>query len=110
MTTTQTRIIRGYHGWQAETEIQAPELGEGKVVVVNTTKRSNGLLSTNASVQTIKGSFRSLTMFQDLSRTLDTERVRVTEAAVTSQHKRALGNLEGFMSEARAKYCKEVAA
>lgn len=106
----QTYIVKGLHGWKAETHIDAPELGANRVITVNTGKRSNGMVSTSATVQKRDGAFMSFIMFQDLHRTLVAEALRCTSKTVEDQHTRALALMDGFMAEARLKYAPEEVA
>ena len=104
------RVAKGVNGWKADTHIEAPELGEGRVITINTGKRSGGMVTTSAMVQKRSGAFLSFVMFQDLHRTLLAEPIRCTEKAVIDQHMRALKMLDGFKAEASLKYAQEVAA
>lgn len=101
-----TIINKGYHGNQAKTTIK---LDNDKILNITTMKRSNGLLSTTASVGTLKDGFISHMMFQDYAKTLISEKVRVTTKAVENQHNAALESIETIKADIEQFYQKELA-
>jgi hypothetical protein len=98
--TTVTR--KDYHGaWASKTQIELPD---DHVLEISTSKKSSGVLSTTATVHKVEGSFMSHRMFQDYSKQLVAERVRVTEKAVVAQHNRAMEQLDSILVEVNAQY------
>ena len=90
-----------YGAWTSKTQIKLPN---DYILEFSTSKRSNGVLSTTANVHKLEGNFMTHRMFQDYSKQITAEKVRVTEKAVRAQHALALQSLEQVLSEVKAQY------
>ena len=101
-----TVYTNGYYGHNIETKI---DLDNSRLVTISTMKRSSGLLVTFASVGTRNGDFISSIMFQDFTKNLASQKVRVTEKAVRLQHQQALDGIESLLAEIEDFYSKETA-
>ena len=99
----QTSVIRKDHygAWVMKTQV---ELMDNYVLEISTSKRSSGILSTTANVHKVEGGFMTHRMFQDYSKQLVAEKVRVTEKAVRAQHAEALKMLDVIVLEVYAQY------
>lgn len=98
----QTVIRKDHYGaWVMKTQV---ELMDNYVLEISTSKRSSGVLSTTANVHKIEGGFMTHRMFQDYSKHLVSEKVRVTEKAVRAQHEQALKMLDVVVLEVYAQY------
>jgi hypothetical protein len=68
-------------------------------------KRSSGKLVSNASVYNDAGNgMISMMMFQDYSKGVESNQVRVTEKAVKEQHSRVVANIDAIVADAKAFY------
>ena len=103
----KTRIYRDYFkNLNAETNIDMPEIGERRFLRVNTSKRSDGLLTTSVSVseRNADGSGYTHALFRDFFKTVLKEKVRCTEKAVAKQHEQVLQHIASFKDEATRHY------
>ena len=97
-------IYKSESGWRAKTVIDAPQLGAGKVAVIETRKLTGGMLSSTASVQTdLGGGCLSHVMLEDLSMTIRALNIKCTEKQVRDLHAIALDSLGGFWEKAMEK-------
>ena len=103
MTVVQ-KSIRGT--WEAQDHI---ELGNDRVLRINTHKVSDGSIVTSATVQIRDGMFLSHRMFTDFSQRMMTADVRCSEKNVAAQHAEAMGKLVELKEAVAAHYAKEVA-
>lgn len=97
-------LVKGRNGWQMETCFTLPG---GRELSFRTSKRTDGLLCTTASVSKCDGMFRTFVMFQDYMKTLRVERVRCTEKNVQAQHLDVLKCKDSIMAEVQAQYYPE---
>jgi len=108
-----TRINKDIrNGWQAETRIDMPEIGERHFLQLHTMKRYDGRLVTIASVnkRTADGLGYTHAFPGDFLSKRIAEKVRATEKAVATQHASALQQIEQIRAEALAHYGEAVAA
>lgn len=101
-----TSYFKGYYGHQAETGMDLPD---NRFLKITTMKRSSGNLATTATVGKSSGNSFSFVVFQDFTKTLVNEKVRVTEKAVKNQHDKVLENLDALKAEIAEYYSKETA-
>ena len=87
MTVVQ-KSIRGT--WEAQDHI---ELGNDRVLRINTHKVSDGSVVTSATVQIRDGMFLSHRMFTDFSQRMMTAAIRCSEKNVTEQHAQCMVKL-----------------
>ena len=107
-----TRINKDIrNGWQAETRIALPEIGERHFLQVHTMKRYDGLLATQVSVneQTADGMGYTHAFPGDYNRRWAGEKVRATEKAVAAQHAAVLEQIEQIKAGALLHYGIELA-
>ena len=100
----KTAYFKGYYGQQAETGLDLPD---NRFLKITTMKRASGNLATTASVGKSNGDSFSFVVFQDFNKTLASEKVRVTEKAVKTQHDKVLENLDALKAEIAEFYSKE---
>lgn len=101
-----TRIFKGHNGWEAKDHV---ELFGNKVLVVNTYKGSNGLV-THLMANTLSDGMLCWEMFGDYSQRVQ-HKERCTEKAVTNLHACVMANIGTFITEAKAHYAaKELKA
>lgn len=97
-------IYKGREGWEARTTFPMPELAglqEGEPeLAIHTSKDSRGMLTSLASVSWAKDGMLTFTVFRDFLKRVIREKVRVTEASVTAQHRRAVAMLDDLKAEA----------
>lgn len=98
MTVVQ-KSVRGT--WEALDHI---ELGNDRVLRINTHKVSSGELVTRATVQVRDGRFLSHRMYTDFSQCLKTSRDRCTEKNVSAQHAEAVSKLAEIKEAVTAHY------
>lgn len=104
-----TVYSKGYYGNQARTTIEQVVNGQIRVLEISTMKRSNGKLVTQATSHLDDGSgFLSYIMFQDYSKTIASDSVRVTAKAVQTQHESVLANIASILDDVVAYYEKAV--
>lgn len=72
-----------FNGWTANSEI---EIGQGRVLQINTCKRNGGAIVSHASVAKRDGAFLSHIIFQDYSARVAIGGNRATEKAVAELH------------------------
>jgi hypothetical protein len=97
-------------GWQAETKVDTPDLGEGRFLKLSTHKVDGGGLVTTATVCTKTDGGYSFVMFQDYSKAVTRSKSRCTDKNVEIQHTAALNDLEFILTDARIHYMKGEAA
>lgn len=100
MTVVQ-KSIRGT--WEAQDHI---ELGNDRVLRINTHKVSSGHLVTRATVQLRDGMFLSHRMFTDFSQCMATTNARCTEKNVTLQHAECMRKVDELKEAVTAHYVK----
>ena len=100
MTVVQ-KSVRGT--WEAQDHI---ELGNDRVLRINTHKVSDGSIVTSATVQIRDGMFLSHRMFTDFSQRMMTAAVRCSEKNVAAQHAEAMGKLAELKEAVAAHYAK----
>ena len=103
MTVVQ-KSVRGT--WEAQDHI---ELGNDRVLRINTHKVYWGDLETTATVQIRDGMFLSHRMFTDFSQRMMTAAVRCSEKNVAAQHAECMKKLPELKEAVAAHYAKEVA-
>lgn len=108
MTTYNTTISKDYYGLTAKTEIDLNRTTEegAMTLQITTSKRSNGRVSTHATVIYNKpdGSYSTI-VFQDYSKTIaQIKLTRVTEKSLSEAHKAALAAIPAVMLEVAAQY------
>jgi hypothetical protein len=104
----EIKAYKSAYGWQAENQIEAPELGAGKIIVVLTMKRYGGALTTSAQVAEVKDGFMSFAMFGDYRENLIVNRApRVTEKAVKEQQATALQMIPQVIANAKTYYADQ---
>lgn len=101
MKQTSVTLKDHYGAWTSKTQIELPN---DHILEFSTSKRSSGVLSTTANVHKVEGNFITHRMFQDYSKQIVSEKVRVTEKAVRAQHAVALQHLDQVLSEVKAQY------
>lgn len=101
-----TRIYKDHwKNWNAETAIDMPELGERRFLQINTAKRSNGALITNASVNKRTEYGYEHTFFKDFNERVASAKVsRCTDKVVIAQHNAAMEQIEQIKAAALAHY------
>lgn len=106
-----TRIRKGVHGWTAETEVP---IGDNRVLSILTMKRSDGSLTTTATVhrlETLRGMpMKSFAFGKDFHKAMLTEQVRCTEKAVAKQHADVLSHISTIKQRVAEHYGEEVSA
>lgn len=90
--------------WEVIDEIELPN---NRVLRINTSRRSSGLLNTTATVGRHEGGFFSFMMFQDYSKTIKSAKVRCTQKAVEQQHAAAMLDIEAVKADVEAFYTKK---
>jgi hypothetical protein len=109
----ETRIEKSKHtGWKAKTVLELPgEYGRGKMELTISTYARNGAIVTGASVGFVQDGFVHHYLHQDFNRqVMASPCARVTEKAISTQHKQALGDLESIKAEAMTQYTPIVEA
>ena len=102
-----TVVQKGVRGtWEAQDHI---ELGNDRVLRINTHKVSDGSVVTTATVQIRDGMFLSHRMFTDFSQRMMTAAVRCSEKNVAGQHAECMKKLPELKEAVAAHYAKEVA-
>lgn len=97
----QTKVFKGFYGWQAETEVL---LCSSMVLTVLTMKRSSGKIETTAKVERIEGDFKVFN-YGDFSARLLATSGRATEAYVVRQQEQAIkDNLPALIERVNKKY------
>jgi hypothetical protein len=100
----KTYYSKGRDGHRMET---TKELPDGKTLKLSTSKRGNGGgVSTYATVGISSDNCFSFVVFQDFSKMILTEKTRVTEKAVRTQHQQALDNLEALEADIADHYAE----
>lgn len=108
MTTTVHKNYR--KNWEAETQVEMPELGLNKFLDITTTKRYSGHLVTTVSVCTSERGMVTHMVYQDFNIRFIVSGDRCTKANVTKQHKSAVSQLNYLKLLALAHYKKEAVA
>lgn len=103
----KTRIGKGREGWEVETQVP---MDGGYILRIATSKRFSGILATTASRFKLIDGGMTCVMFQDFSKTVVQEKVRVTEKSAIEQHKIALNQLDVLRAEVDAFYAQKEAA
>ena len=112
-TTTKTRFFRDYDGWNGETTVELPNLGEGKQLVLSTSKsKYSGSITSTASVRTLE---RGMWTFCIAGKDGDYHKrvggsefgKRATERAVREQHERVLATLSDILANVTAHYAAQ---
>lgn len=88
MTTDICKDIRG--AWRAEDRV---DLTNDRVLVIATTKVSDGSIVTRASVSTRDGVFMTHRMYRDFSHCIKISKDRCTAKVVSAQHAAAVAKL-----------------
>lgn len=98
-----SKISKGFHGWQAVTQIK---LEDGYVLELFTMKRYSGLLVTTAGRKKLNndGIGTSWIPSEDYSEVVCSEKVRVTQSAVKAQHEDALADVREIKDRMYAHY------
>jgi len=98
----QTVTRKDYYGsWTSKSQMDLPN---SWVLQISTSKTSNGLLVTTATVHKLEGNSMTFRMFQDYSKRIVSEKIRCTEKNVIAQHTAALAQLDQILLEVNAKY------
>ena len=98
MTVVQ-KSVRGT--WEAQDHI---ELGNDRVLRINTHKTSSGEVVTTATVQLRDGMFLSHRMFTDFSQRMMTAEIRCSEKNVAAQHAECMKKLNELKEAVTAWY------
>lgn len=102
-----TRIRKGIHGWTAETDHR---IGDDRVLSILTMKRSDGSLTTTATVhrlETLRGMpMKSFAFGKDFHKAMLTEQVRCTEKAVAKQHADVLSHISTIKAAVEFHYAE----
>lgn len=109
-TKTNTSYYRDNDGWNGETTVELPNLGQGKQLFVNTSKtRGNCAITSTASVRTLE---RGMWTFiiggkdGDYFKRVGTSEVgkRATERTVRKQHEAVLATLNSILESVNEHY------
>lgn len=110
-----TKIQKGYDGWNAKSEAVLGETPEGtRLLRLQTSKARGGLASTaSVLIRSMKTGYAVDTtiIFQDFFKSgiAPTPCNRVTEKSIESAHKAALEQMESLITEAQAFYSNQTA-
>lgn len=106
----ETKILKGYDGWQGKSEAVLGETPQGtRRLVLRTSKAKGGLASTaSVFVRSVKDGYAvdSTVIFQDFFKSgiAPMPCSRVTEKAIETAHKAALEQMESLIADAKAFY------
>lgn len=93
-------VFKGSDGWAAEDNFPMQEIGEGRVLSIDTRKGQRGLYSA-ASVHTRKDGMITFVIFGDFRVTLEQDKAaRCTSKAVAEMHARSLARLDEIKAQA----------
>lgn len=98
----QTKYFKGFRGYKAESIIQLTEVSR---LIIETSKRYDKHLRTNAYVSHKDGTFYSFMPFSDFNTEVEADNcARVTPKAVKEQHLKALDQVDVLKLRAFAHY------
>lgn len=98
----KTVTRKDYYGsWTSKSQM---DLQDNWVLQIHTSKVSNGLLVTTATVLKVEGVLMTHRMFTDYSKRIASEKIRCTEKNVIAQHTAALAILDQVLLEVNAQY------
>lgn len=82
--------------WQAESRFA---MQDNQMLSLTTSKRSDGKISTIASVAKRENGFLTFALYQDYWKTINISEAKATEKAVSSLHAQALADLETIKAD-----------
>jgi hypothetical protein len=104
MVAQQVVVRKGFYGFSAENYVPLPDIAD-RYLRVSTSKRSNGSVSTVATVIKREGGFDTYIVFQDFSKTIASNKfARVTEKVIKAQQEAALAGIAAVAQEAVVQY------
>ena len=112
-TTTNTRYYRDNNGWNGESTVELPKLGQGKQLCVNTSKaRGGSAITTTATVRTLERGMWTFCIAGkdgDFFKRVGCSEVgkRATERTVREQHERVLATLSDILANVTAHYAAQ---
>ncbi|MBR5704423.1 MAG: hypothetical protein IKX21_00465 [Deltaproteobacteria bacterium] len=112
-TQTNTRYFRDHDGWNGETIVELPNLGQGKQLHINTSKtKDNCAITSCASVRTLKGgawTFLIAGKDGDYFKRVGSSEVgkRATERTVRKQHEAVLATLDSILESVTEHYAAQ---
>lgn len=97
-------VRKSRDGWYAESQFQMPEIGEGRVLSIDTRKGERGIYSA-ASIHVRKDGIVTFVIYGDYRRVLERNKeARCTEKSIAEMHARSLAQLDAIKAEAVAFY------
>jgi hypothetical protein len=100
----KTQTFKSMRGWQSVTVIPAPEIGPNRIIEILTMKRSDGTLTSSASVQKVEFGYQTFMMAGDYRVALIVTKTRATEKTVAAQQAQALEMLPQVIERAVSFY------
>lgn len=94
-----------HNGWTVTTYI---DFHDDMKIKVLTMKRHSGNLTTTVSATRCDGEFETHMMFKDFSKTMASDRVRVTEKAAMEQHNRVVAMRDDIIRQVTQHYAEKV--
>jgi hypothetical protein len=94
-----------HYGWTVTTYFDFRDAMKIKVL---TMKRSSGNLVTTVSAMHQDGAFESHMVYRDFSKTMASDRVRVTEKAAMEQHNRVVAMRDDIIRQVTEHYAEKV--
>ena len=97
-------VRKGRDGWMAQSDFPMPEIGDGRVLQINTAKGDRGIYSA-ASIHVHREGIVTFVIYGDYRRVLERNKeTRCTEKTIAEMHARSLALLDTLKAEAVAFY------